>query len=159
MSRNGTQTQTTTVNPPFDLAPQVQDYISTSLSGGFFGQNPYVDDLVNRSSRSIINQVQSNFATSGRNARGIDPAGVATDRLVDLNAMLRGPIYEAERQRQQNTLANLIGPSTTTSIPTQSNVLGSALGGAGLAQLLIPSDSNWSKWAGLIGGGLGGLLG
>ena len=150
----GTQTQTTTVTPPFSLAPQIENYATQSLGGDFFGGNQYTDDLVDRSGRSIINQVQSNFGRAGRSARGMDAAGVAADRLVDLNAVLRGPLYEAERARQQQTFNNLIGPTTTQSIPLQSNLAGNVLGGATLGRILLPNNN----WGGLIGG-LGGLFG
>ena len=162
MSRDaGDSTSTTTTEPNLELRERLGDplldFAQTSLTGQNIGQNPFLDDLVNRSSRSIINQVQSNFGRSGRNARGIDAAGIAADRMVDLNAAIRGPAMQSDLNRQQNTFANILsalGSKTTQQVPMETNVGANVLGGATLGQLLFPN----SRFGGLIGGGIGTLF-
>lgn len=81
-----------------------QDYVTKSLNGGFMGSNPYLDATFNKAAGAVTNQVQSNFATSGRNARGVDAAGFAGDMLNDLATQIYGGAYENERNRQQGVL-------------------------------------------------------
>jgi hypothetical protein len=78
-----------------------QDYATRTLSGGFMGANPWLDQAFNRASGAVTNQVQSNFGTSGRNPRGIDAAGFAQEGYNDLAAQIYGGDYQAERARQQ----------------------------------------------------------
>lgn len=87
------------------LINNASNYVNTSLNGGFMGQNPYLDSTFNRAAGAVTNQVQSNFATSGRNPRGIDAAGFAQQGYNDLASQIYGGAYDADRNRQQASLA------------------------------------------------------
>lgn len=87
------------------LVNQAQGNAIQTLSGGFMGKNPYLDDTFNRAAGAVTNQVQSNFGVSGRNARGVDAAGFAADQYNDLATQIYGGNYQAERDRQQQALA------------------------------------------------------
>jgi hypothetical protein len=78
-----------------------QNYAATTLGGGFMGSNPWLDSMFNRAAGGVTNQIQSNFGSAGRNARGVDAAGFAADAYGNLATDIYGGAYEAERQRQQ----------------------------------------------------------
>jgi hypothetical protein len=78
-----------------------QNYAQQTLSGGFMGKNPWLDQTFNRAAGAVTNQVQSNFGTAGRNPRGADAAGFAGEGYNDLAAQIYGGDYQAERTRQQ----------------------------------------------------------
>lgn len=181
---NKDQTTTTTNAPPAYIAPYLSDaaaaahdqygkgayvsplqqaavgYGTNVLNGSYLNSNPYLDATFNRAAGAVTNQVQSNFGLAGRNVRGPDAAGLATDKYSDLANLIYGGNYQAERDRQQqilpmtNQLGTIGNPSTalddyiarlrnigggygssTSSTPTQSNLY-SGLAGLGLA--LIP---------------------
>ncbi len=91
--------QRATAGSPLNRA--AQDYATKTLSGGFMGSNPWLDQTFNKAAGAVTNQVQSNFGLAGRNARGVDAAGSAADRYSDLAAQIYGGDYQAERARQQ----------------------------------------------------------
>lgn len=78
-----------------------QDYATKTLNGGFMGSNPYLDATFNKAAGAVTNQVQSNFGMAGRNVRGPDAQGLATDKYNELATGIYGGDYEAERARQQ----------------------------------------------------------
>lgn len=82
------------------LVNSAQNFVNTSLNGGFMGQNPYLDATFNRAAGAVTNQVQSNFGTAGRNPRGADAQGLATQGYNDLANQIYGGQYNAERQQQ-----------------------------------------------------------
>lgn len=181
---NKDQTTTTTNAPPAYIAPYLSDaaaaahdqygkgayvsplqqaavgYGTNVLNGSYLNSNPYLDATFNRAAGAVTNQVQSNFGLAGRNVRGPDAQGLATDKYSDLANLIYGGNYQAERDRQQqilpmtNQLGTIGNPSTalddyiarlrnisggygsnTSTTPTQSNLY-SGLAGLGLA--LIP---------------------
>lgn len=192
----GLTTQRALAGSPVNQA--AQNLATQTLQGGFMGANPYIEDIVNRSSGSIIRNLQGSFGLAGRNVGGRDAAGLAADRMIDLNAAIRAPLYESERARQQQTMAlspqlasqdyldfgqlanvgaqrealereqvgqpgraldeylarlqGFPGGTVTQSIPTERNILGGALAGAGAGSMFGP-------WGTLIGGGLGAIFG
>lgn len=85
-----------------------QNFAAQTLTGGMLGQNPflaggenpYLDATFNRAAGAVTNQVQSNFGLAGRNVRGADAAGVATDRMNDLAAQIYGGAYENDANRR-----------------------------------------------------------
>lgn len=91
--------QRATAGSPVNRA--AQDYTTKTLSGGFMGSNPWLDQTFNKAAGAVTNQVQSNFGLSGRNPRGIDAAGFAQEGYNDLAASIYGGDYQAERARQQ----------------------------------------------------------
>lgn len=86
------------------LINSANNYVNTSLNGGFMGQNPYLESTFNRAAGAVTNQVQSNFARSGRDPRGIDAAGFAQEGYNDLASQIYGGAYDADRNRQQASL-------------------------------------------------------
>lgn len=78
-----------------------QDYATKTLNGGFMGSNPYLDQAFGKASGAVTNAVQSNFGLAGRNVRGPDAQGLATDKYNELAAQIYGGDYEQERARQQ----------------------------------------------------------
>lgn len=82
------------------VVDSAQNFVNTTLNGGFMGQNPYLDATFNRAAGAVTNQVQSNFGTSGRNPRGIDAQGIAQQGYSDLANQIYGGQYNAERQQQ-----------------------------------------------------------
>lgn len=181
---NKDQTTTTTNAPPAYIAPYLSQaagaaadqygkgayvsplqqaavgYGTNVLNGSYLNSNPYLDATFNRAAGAVTNQVQSNFGLAGRNPRGPDAAGLATDKYSELATQIYGQNYQDERNRQQqilpmtNQLGTIGNPSTalddyiarlrnlgggygsnTSTTPTQSNLY-SGLAGLGLA--LIP---------------------
>lgn len=88
-----------------DTIDNAQNYVNSSLNGGFMGQNPYLDATFNRAAGAVGNSVQSMFGQAGRNVRGADATGLATDKLNDLASQIYGGAYEGDRNRQQDSLA------------------------------------------------------
>jgi hypothetical protein len=74
-----------------------------TLSGGFLGSNPYLDQTFNRAAMATQNQLASQFAGSGRNVDASQ--GLRSQQLNDLATGIYGGAYDAERNRQQQTLA------------------------------------------------------
>ncbi len=86
------------------LVNSAQNYVNTSLNGGFMGANPYLESTFNRAAGAVTNQLQSNFASAGRNPNGADAAGFAQEGYNDLAAQIYGGAYDADRNRQQASL-------------------------------------------------------
>jgi hypothetical protein len=106
------------------LTRSAQDYAQRTLSGGFMGSNPWLDQTFNRASGAVTNQIQSNFASGGRNPRGIDAAGFAQEGYNDLAAQIYGGDYQAERTRQQQLVpfANQLAAQDYADIGQLANV-------------------------------------
>lgn len=75
------------------------DYAQQTLSGGFMGSNPYLDQTFNRAAMATQNQLASQFARSGR---GQDASQfLRSEQLNNLATQIYGGDYEAERARMQ----------------------------------------------------------
>lgn len=80
-----------------------QQYVTSSLDGSQFGGNPQLDATFNRAARQSRGVLESEFARAGRNIGAAAPA--RADMLTDLATSIYGGAYEADRNRQQNSLA------------------------------------------------------
>lgn len=78
------------------------DLAKKTLSGGFMGANPYLDDTFNRAALQTQNQLASQFAGSGRNIGASE--GLRSQQLNDLATGIYGGAYDQERNRMQQTL-------------------------------------------------------
>jgi hypothetical protein len=73
-----------------------------TLSGGFLGSNPWLDQTFNRAAMATQGQLASQFAGAGRN---VDQSqGNRAQQLNDLAGTIYGGAYDAERNRMQQTL-------------------------------------------------------
>lgn len=99
----GTADRATAGSPVVGAA---NDYVLKSLQGGFMGQNPYLDQTFNRAAMATQGQLASQFAGSGRN---LDASmGLRSQQLNDLGTQIYGGDYEAERNRQQQSVGSAI---------------------------------------------------
>lgn len=73
-----------------------------TLSGGFLGSNPYLDQTFNRAALATQNQLASQFAGSGRNIGASE--GLRSQQLNDLATGIYGGAYDQERNRQNQVL-------------------------------------------------------
>jgi hypothetical protein len=73
-----------------------------TLSGGFLGSNPYLDQTFNRAALQTQNQLAGQFARSGRNVDASQD--LRSGQLNDLATQIYGGAYDAERNRQQQVL-------------------------------------------------------
>lgn len=95
----GITQQATAGNP---ITGAANDLAQQTLSGGFLGSNPWLDQTFNRAALQTQNQLASQFAGSGRN---IDASmGLRSQQLNDLATGIYGGAYDAERNRQQQVL-------------------------------------------------------
>jgi hypothetical protein len=150
-----------------------------TLSGGFLGSNPYLDQTFNKAALATQNQLASEFARSGRNVGASE--GLRSQQLNDLATGIYGGAYDQERNRQNQVLgmsgqldaANYNGANALLGIGAQQENLnqqqldarGSALDqylqrvGGSYGQTNIASGSG-NRMAGALGGGmLGSQLG
>ena len=177
------QTSTTTTAPPSYLQPYLENsaqqatnlynqgnyvapieqtaigYGQNVLSGSYLNNNPYLDATFNKAAGAVTNQVQSNFGMAGRNARGADAQGLATDKYNELANQIYGGNYQAERERQQQVLpyAPQLGGLTDPGRGLDQYIgrLTGAGGNYGVGTSIQPMQSNY------LGGlmGLGGIIG
>jgi hypothetical protein len=78
------------------------DLTTKTLQGGFLGSNPWLDQTFDRAALATQNQLASQFQRSGRN---IDASqDLRSGQLNDLATQIYGGNYEAERNRQMQTL-------------------------------------------------------
>lgn len=88
------------------LAADGLSYGQSVLNGDFLNSNPYVDQMFNNASDSVMNRVNANFSSGGRSG---SPAhmGTVTEELGDLATNIYGNNYAQERQFQNSMLGNL----------------------------------------------------
>lgn len=84
------------------LTQNQQNLANQTLSGGFLGSNPYLDDTFNRAALATQNQLASQFGGAGRNVEASE--GLRSQQLNDLATSIYGGAYDAERNRQQQVL-------------------------------------------------------
>lgn len=90
-----------------------------TLNGGFLGSNPYLDQTFNQAALATQNQLASQFAGAGRNVDASE--GLRSQQLNDLATQIYGGNYQAERDRQQQTLG--MSPALNQSQYTGANAL------------------------------------
>lgn len=78
------------------------DLAQQTLSGGFLGSNPYLDQTFNRAAMATQGQLASQFGTAGRDVN--ESMGNRAQQLNDLATNIYGGAYDAERNRQQQVL-------------------------------------------------------
>ncbi len=84
------------------LTGDANNLASQTLQGGFLGSNPYLDQTYQKAALQSQNQLQSEYARSGRN---VDASmGLRAQQLNDLATGIYGGAYDAERNRQQQVL-------------------------------------------------------
>lgn len=82
------------------LGGQAVGQIGDTLGGQYLGgSNPYLQDLVARSSRNAMSGINSTFGGAGRTGGGLHQQALATG-LGDTAASIYAPAYESERNRQ-----------------------------------------------------------
>lgn len=144
---------------------QLPSYAETNLAGVARGDyldpttNPYVQALVDTSSRNAANAVKESYAASGRYGSG-NFAGATTKAVNDTNTALYANQYNQERQNQlsANQLTDAsrmsrlgLGESLTNDISNVQNTNNqNRLAGAGLGQ------GQQAAQAGVLGQVLGG---
>lgn len=132
------------------------DYGTNVLTGNYLSSNPYLDATFNKAAGAVTNAVQSNFGAAGRNVRGADAAGLATDKYSELATQIYGGNYQAERDRQQQLipLANSLGQVTDPGAGLDQYIarLRNVGGGYGSSTSTTPTESDWLS--GLAGLGL-----
>ena len=191
------------------LTGAAQNYATQSLNGDFMNSNPWLDQTFNRAAQATRSAMDSQFATAGRDVQAQMP--FRAEQLNNLATNIYGGAYDAERNRQQQTLpfanqlANqdyvdlgmlqgvgsqvegkagevlgsqmdrwnfnqmrpeqaldsyfaringLTGGYNSQQTPIYRNPMGSAMGGALLANSMF-NKNNDNPWAALIGAGLG----
>jgi len=80
-----------------------QGYVTDSLSGAHIGGNPWLDATFDRAARQSRGVLESEFARAGRDIGAAAPA--RADMLTDLATTIYGGAYDADRNRQQQSLA------------------------------------------------------
>jgi hypothetical protein len=101
---NATQLRATTGSP---LVGAAQDYAQKSLSGGFLGTNPYLDQTFEQARLATQGGLASEFGRSGRNVD--QSAGLRSQQLNNLATQIYGGAYNTERQLQQGVLGQATG--------------------------------------------------
>jgi hypothetical protein len=78
---------------------QAFDMLSKTAGGGFMGDsNPYLQDVVARSSRDVMSGLNSTFGAGGRTGGGLHQQALGT-ALGDVATNVYAPAYEQERNR------------------------------------------------------------
>jgi hypothetical protein len=167
------------IGPGSGITGNANNLANQTLSGGFLGSNPYLDQTFNKAALATQNQLASEFARSGRNVGASE--GLRSQQLNDLATGIYGGAYDQERNRQNQVLgmsgqldaANYNGANALLGIGAQQENLnqqqldarGSALDqylqrvGGSYGQTNIASGSG-NRMAGALGGGmLGSQLG
>jgi hypothetical protein len=101
------------------LTPAATNLATNTMNGGFLGSNPYLDQTFNRAALQTQNQLASEFAGHGRNVDASE--GLRSQQLNDLATGIYGGAYDAERNRQQQTLG--MSPALNQSQYTNANAL------------------------------------
>lgn len=90
------------------LGGQVGEELGKTLSGAYLsGQNPYIDQVVNRAQESTAARLNATFGGAGRTGGGLHQKAL-TEGLGNVAASIYAPAYEAERGRQQQAI-NQVG--------------------------------------------------
>lgn len=129
------------------------DQLSRTAAGGYLGDaNPYLQDVVARSSRDVMSGLNSTFGAGGRTGGGLHQQALGT-ALGDVATSVYAPAYEAERSRMMQAAGMLpqIGAAQIgAGQVTQQDALNQQL--AQIAQSNQPY-TNLDRYMGLIGSG------
>lgn len=88
------------------------NYLNPIASGKMLGGNPYLDEVIKRTSDDIGNSTNLQASAAGRYGSGVHQ-GVLADSIGDMSANLRYGDYNAERSRMDNAINSLFGMGTT----------------------------------------------
>ena len=135
----------TAIGTAQSLYPQVGQQLGATIGGEYLGANPYLDDVVARSSRNAMSGINATFGGAGRTGGGLHQQALATG-LGDVAAGVYAPAYEAERQRQLGTAMQ--APSA---IQGQLGT-GAVIEGKDLEEQLAPY-TNLQRYMSLVGSG------
>jgi hypothetical protein len=149
------------------LTGNATNLANQTLSGGFLGSNPYLDQTFNQAALATQNQLASQFAGAGRNVDQSE--GLRSQQLNDLATQIYGGNYQAERDRQQQTLGMSpalgqaqyggydrllgVGQSGSNALDQYLNRVGGNFGSS------VKTSGGGNVFGGLLGAGiLGGLF-
>lgn len=79
-----------------------QNYVQTSLNGGFLNSNPYLDKTFEQARLATQGGLSSEFARSGRNVGASE--GLRSQQLDNLATSIYGGAYNNDRALQQASL-------------------------------------------------------
>lgn len=132
---------------------QAFDMLSNTAGGGFLGEsNPYLQDVVARSSRDVMSGLNSTFGAGGRTGGGLHQQALGT-ALGDVATSIYAPAYEAERSRMMQA-AGMVPQMAQAQIGAgqlqQQDALNQQL--SQIAQANQPY-TNLERYMGLVGGG------
>jgi hypothetical protein len=83
------------------------DMLSDTVGGGYLGDsNPYLQDVVARSSRDVMSGLNSTFGVGGRTGGGLHQQALGT-ALGDVATNVYAPAYEQERNRMMQASSML----------------------------------------------------
>jgi hypothetical protein len=91
-----------------DAQRQAYDYLNPIAGGQARQSNPYLDEVIRRSSDDIGNSVNLQASAAGRYGSGTHQGALA-DAVGDMSANLRYQDYGAQQQRQDNAINALFG--------------------------------------------------
>lgn len=100
----GIQQRATQGSPLVDAA---QQYAQKSLTGGFMGSNPWLDNTFEQARLATQGGLASEFGRSGRNVGAAE--GLRAQQMNDLATRIYGGNYAQERQLQQGVLGQATG--------------------------------------------------
>lgn len=109
------------------------DYYNDVLSGDYMNANPYLDDVIGDTNRSIMDSVTGEFSGAGRYGSGYHNRTIA-DRLAANENAIRGAEYGRERAFMDAAPRNI-----------------AALGSASVALPQVPSSAYAEAIAQLLG--------
>lgn len=102
-----------------DLQDQQVGRLQSQASGGMLQNNPYLDEVINRTSQDIGNASNLAASAAGRYGSGAHQ-GVTQDAVGDMSAKLRYDDYGRERGYMQDAIGSLFNAGTTQ----RNNILG-----------------------------------
>jgi hypothetical protein len=146
----GTEQRATNGSP---LVSSANDYVQKSLSGGFLGSNPYLDQTFNQAALATQNQLASQFAGSGRNVGASQ--GLRAQQLGDLATQIYGGAYNNERQLQQGVLGSVLPLANQDYVDlAQLRGVGSDVEGLAREQAQAPGQA-LDQYLGRVSGNMG----
>lgn len=130
-----------------------QNYTQKVLSGGFLGQNPYLDQTFEQARLATQGGLASEFARSGRN---IDASqGLRSQQLNDLATKIYVGAYAQERQLQQGALGSVLPLANQDYVDLQ-QLRGAGTDIEGLAREVQEAPQNaLDRYIGRVSGNMG----
>jgi hypothetical protein len=132
------------------LVGAAQDYAQKSLSGGFLGSNPYLDQTFEQARLATQGGLASEFARSGRNVGASE--GLRSQQINDLATKIYGGNYANERALQQGVLGQATGLANQDYVDlAQLRGVGSDVEGLAREYQEAPQQ-NLDRYLGRVGG-------